>query len=104
MRKSILALGLWGMGALAAAQQGAEVPAMPKGADGQPIEPEVTIIETGKETIYEYRINGAVYMLKVQPVAGPAYYLVDTNGDGSFETHTEDPRNITVNQWILFRW
>ncbi len=104
MRKWILALGLCWVGALAAAQQGVDVPVMPKGPDGQPIEPEVTIIETGKETIYEYRINGAVYMLKVQPVAGPPYYLVDTKGDGSFETRTDDPRNITVNQWVLFRW
>lgn len=104
MRKSILALGLWWVSALAVAQQGGQVRAMPKGPDGQPIEPEVTIIETGKETIYEYRINGAVYMLKVQPAAGPPYYLVDTNGDGSFEAQSEDPRNTTVNQWILFRW
>lgn len=104
MRTSILAVGLWGVSVLAMAQQMGDRPPVLKGADGQTIEPEVTIIETSKERIYEYRINGAVYMLKVQPVAGPAYYLVDTDGDGTLETHTVDPRNININQWTLFRW
>lgn len=104
MRNSILAVALWGVSLLAMAQPLGDRPPQPKGADGQALEPEVTIIETSRETIFEYRINGSVYMIKVQPIAGPAYYLVDTNGDGTLETHSVDPREISINQWTLFRW
>ncbi len=104
MRNSILALGLFLASFGAFAEGGAQPPVVPRGPDGQLIEPEVTIIETEKETIYEYRANGVVYMLKVQPVAGPAYYLVDTNRDGKLDSYTQDPRNISINQWTLFRW
>lgn len=36
--------------------------------------------------VSEYSANGRVYMIKVQPGEGlPAYYLYDTDGDGTFE-------------------
>jgi hypothetical protein len=72
--------------------------------DGQVIEPEVKIIKQEEGTIYEYRINGQLYMVKIQPIKGPAYYLVDRNGDGEFDSRSTDPTNISVPQWILMRW
>ncbi len=72
--------------------------------DGQVIEPEVKIIKQEEGTIYEYRINGQLYMVKVQPIKGPAYYLVDRDGDGEFDSRSTDPTNISVPQWILMRW
>lgn len=72
--------------------------------DGQVIEPEVKIIKQEDATIYEYRINGQLYMARVQPVKGPAYYLIDRNGDGEFDSRSTDPTNISVPQWILLRW
>jgi hypothetical protein len=86
------------------AREAVEPPVVPKGPEGQTIEPEVTIIETEKETIYEYRVRGVVYMVKVKPAVGPAYYLLDTNSDGVLDTYSDDPRNISINQWTLFRW
>ncbi len=52
---------------------------------GQPMEPDVTIIRRGEETIEEYRINNQLYRVKITPVIGPSYELVDTNGDGNLE-------------------
>ncbi len=71
---------------------------------GEALEPEVTIIESDKGTIYEYRANGQVYMVKVQPVAGPPYYLMDTDGDGQMDVRDDRPWNTGVPQWILYRF
>ena len=80
-------------------------PALPEGLTGdESFEPEVTIIEREDETHYEYRVNGQVYMVKIQPAVGPAYYLLDSDGDGTLDVRENDPRNISVPQWILFRW
>jgi len=81
-----------------------EIPLPDVVVDGEVIEPEVTIIKREEGTIYEYRINGQLYMVKVQPVKGPAYYMVDRDGDGEFDARSTDPTNISVPQWILMRW
>jgi len=94
------------MGALSAQAEGVpEPPEIPPAlVDGEAIEPEGTIIKKEEGTIYEYRVNGLLYMVKVQPVVGPAYYLVDRDGDGEFDSRSTDPDNISVPQWILLRW
>jgi len=81
-----------------------EIPLPDVVVDGEVIEPEVTIIKREEGTIYEYRINGQLYMVKVQPMKGPAYYMVDRDGDGEFDARPTDPTNISVPQWILMRW
>jgi len=48
---------------------------------GEEMEPDITIIRKGKDTIQEFRRNGKLYMVKIQPQVGPAYYMLDTNGD-----------------------
>jgi len=87
----------------------AEVPEPPDLPDpvvsGQPIEPEVTIIRKEKETIQEYRLNGRLYMVKITPIVGKPYYLMDRNGDGTMEYRImEDYERETVPQWVLFSW
>ena len=87
-------------------------PAMAEDAPGPPLpqpeeenlEPEVTIIQTDDRTTYEYRINGRRYMVKIVPAKGPAYYLLDLDGDGELDTQEGDPSRIVVPQWVLFRW
>jgi hypothetical protein len=72
---------------------------------GQPMEPDVTIIRRGEETIEEYRINNRIYMVKVKPIIGPSYYLVDTNGDGNMDVRRSDNEaGLKINQWTLFSW
>jgi len=68
-------------------------------------EPKVTIIRRKDRTISEYRINGQVYLIKVKPAKGPAYYLIDTDGDGDLETRQDelDPVQL-VPAWVILRW
>lgn len=68
------------------------------------VEPEITIKESGRTTIYEYRVRGVLYLVKVQPQFGPPYYLYDINGDGMIDAQERAATNITTPQWILFQW
>lgn len=66
--------------------------------------PDVTIRETPTETIYEYRVKGQVYMVKVEPIVGPAYYMLDTDGDGVLDVQEQRVPDLSVPQWLLFSW
>lgn len=80
-------------------------PPPPKLKSGEAIEPEVTIIKRKDATEERYSINGQVYAVKITPVGGPAYYLIDKDGDGLLETTQNDiERGLNVPQWILFSW
>lgn len=69
-------------------------------------EAEVTIIQDDKDQrVEEYRINGKLYMIRVIPVVGPIYVMLDHDGDGQFEFTNNDPTvNPSTSQWILFKW
>ncbi len=67
-------------------------------------EPEVTIIKRKGATIEEYRVNGRLRYAKITPTKGPAYYMVDTDGDGLLDTRHGDLSDPPVQQWILKRW
>lgn len=71
------------------------------------LEPTVTIKEQGEVTVYEYRLNGLLYGIKVVPKNAPAYYLVDTDGDGFMDWRRNDltsPEMNRVPAWVLFKW
>jgi len=73
--------------------------------ESQSFEPEVTIIDGGRHTVEEYRVNGRVYMIKIIPAVGPPYFLVDNDGDGEFETQRyPDDGEMTVPRWTLLEW
>ena len=69
------------------------------------LEPEVTIIKRKDSVKEEYRLNGKLYMVKIIPSVGPAYYYIDQDGDGVWETRNTD-RNSTsrVPQWVILNW
>jgi hypothetical protein len=68
-------------------------------------EPQVTIMRRQESTVEEYRANGQLYMVKITPDVGAAYYLIDMDGDGSLETTQHNlATNPVLPQWILFRW
>lgn len=72
---------------------------------GEKIEPEVTIIKRDDATIEEYRHNGRLYMVKITPVVGKPYYLVDRDGDGQMEARmSEIYDDFVVPQWVILRW
>ena len=67
-------------------------------------EPEITTRKAGGDTIVEYRIRGKLYQQKVQPAAGPAYYLIDDKGEGKF-TRVDGPDvKYSVPMWVLLEW
>ena len=72
---------------------------------GESIEPDITIIHKDKQTIQEYRKNGLLYMVKIVPDVGPAYYLIDTDGDGNMDVRGSDlDKGTNINQWKLLEW
>ncbi|TQV65235.1 MAG: DUF2782 domain-containing protein [Halothiobacillaceae bacterium] len=80
-------------------------PTAPRTDDEAMPEPEITIRKSEGQDIEEYRIKGRLYMIKITPQAGPAYYLIDTDGDGELETRHNGPMDAyLIPQWILFRW
>ena len=76
----------------------------PQIESGDALEPEITIIKSEEKMVEEYRMNGKLVMIKITPAAGPAYYLVDSDGDGTLDTQEDDPRSASVQQWVLFSW
>lgn len=79
-------------------------PPPPPVQSGEVLEPEVTIIQKQDATVEEYRINGQLYMVKVQPAAGPAYYLMDNDGDGRMESRYGQMSDPVIPNWVLFSW
>ncbi len=71
---------------------------------GEAVEPDITIREEGQQIITEYRVNGLLYMVRIQPQFGPPYFLVDTNGDGMIDMSDRSPFNNNIPQWLLFSW
>ena len=66
---------------------------------------EVVITPKNDSQIEEYRINGALYMIKVTPTKGPPYYLVDTDGDGVMETRRHNVEaDVLIPRWTILRW
>lgn len=72
---------------------------------GEIVEPQITIIRTETEVIEEYRLNGHLYKVKITPLVGKPYYLIDADGDGQMEGRISDIYNTDrVPQWVLFNW
>lgn len=72
--------------------------------EAEELQPEVTIRSRGDATVEEYRSNGRLYMVKITPARGYPYYLIDSDGDGSFDTRRNELDPPNIHQWILFRW
>lgn len=97
----LLLLGLWVMPLWAdelSQQQAIE-------AAEQAMEPKVTIHEDERGLVEEYRLNGALYMIKITPSVGKPYFLVDADGDGELESRRNelDP-DVMIPSWMIFRW
>lgn len=77
---TLLAAGCASHGeALPVPQTAGDVPAMPEGAVA------AVRTEDNGDIVTEYRVQGQLRMVKVVPVRGPTYYLVDRDGDGRMD-------------------
>ena len=69
------------------------------------LEPEIQLKTYENRTVEEYRINGNLYMIKIKPKFGPAYYLVDDTGSGELDLRrTASGRDIVIPRWTLLTW
>jgi len=77
------------------------IPPPPSSIDSDYIgEPEVIIKKEGEKTVEEFRVNGMLYMIKVNPDNMPSYYLYkDTSGGDWVRYNTVDP--MIVPQWVI---
>ncbi|MFV1983967.1 MAG: DUF2782 domain-containing protein [Thiohalomonadales bacterium] len=66
--------------------------------------PELVIRYKDGAKIEEYRLNGQLRYSKITPKSGPAYYLIDSDGDGIFDMRNNDLVNPPIQQWLLFTW
>ena len=79
-----------------AAQGGSEF-ALPGEGEG-----DVEIVIGEDKTVYEYRANGVLMIIKVVPENGRPYYMVPA--DGSPHYTDLDHSNSLYPQWILLQW
>lgn len=94
----------------------AEAEAAPLGAQGAPLPekiveppppdaaPTVSIRTDGSgDVVEEYRQNGKLYLVKVRPVRGVPYQMMDTNGDGRLDQDdSEGP--VRPVYYTLYEW
>ena len=80
---------------LPGSQAAGDVPAIPDEAVA------AVRTEDNGDMVTEYRVQGQLRMVKVVPVRGPAYYLVDRDGDG----HMDPAKGEVPTTWFkLFSW
>jgi len=68
------------------------------------LEPQVTIIKRGTDTVEEYRISGKLYMIKITPPGGAPYYLIDERGDGKFSRQESFDSGIRPPMWVIHQF
>ncbi|QOC22931.1 DUF2782 domain-containing protein [Wenzhouxiangella sp. AB-CW3] len=68
------------------------------------LEPQVVIRREDDRIIEEYHAGGVVYMIRIVPAVGPPYYLIDTTGDGNFDSRHEHMEPVRPAHWKIFEW
>lgn len=87
----------------AAPPQSVEPPpsSVPTGAESSD---EVTIVDRTQARFEEFRRHGHLYKIKVIPRVGPAYYLIDEEGQGIWHRHDALDNNLQTPRWVIFRF
>ena len=62
----------------------------------------IRIIESKSRTLYEYRQNGVLIMIKIVPKKGLAYYLVPADQSPHYESL--DHKRKLYPQWVIKEW
>lgn len=106
MRRLLFVLLLATVFGVAAQTSAPKLQSLPETPPPPPIsaesfEPQVTITKRGDDKVEEFRLNGKLYMLKVTPPGGTAYYMIDQNGDGSFARQEAPGASLRVPMWVI---
>jgi hypothetical protein len=64
---------------------------------------EATRTESNGDVVTEYRVNGALSMVRITPARGPTYYLIDSDGDGRLDRTPQGTRDTPV-YFKLYGW
>lgn len=75
---------------------------------GQPADPTAGLedadvtrqVADNGDVIEQYRVAGQLRVVKVTPVRGPVYYLMDNDGDG----RPDEGAPVSPVYWKLFEW
>ena len=59
--------------------------------------------ESNGDVIAEYRVASQLRVVKVTPVRGPVYYLIDRNGDGRLDA-SEGEGPVSPVYYKLYEW
>ncbi|MEW5787419.1 MAG: DUF2782 domain-containing protein [Pseudomonadota bacterium] len=73
----------------------------PPGMVDPGLEPQITIKQKGEDKVEEFRIKGRLYMIKVTPSHGKAYFLIDQKGDGLMRRYDDLSPNFQVPLWVI---
>ena len=66
---------------------------------------EVTITKSKDRVIETYKVNGRIVQVKITPKSGYPYYLIDTDGDGTFDMRSSEAwKSTSVNTWKIYQW
>lgn len=63
-----------------------------------------------EQVVEEIRVRGRVYMVKVTPRDGATYYLIDRDGDGTFDRRfnefdkNEFDTQVAIPRWRIGTW
>jgi hypothetical protein len=63
---------------------------------------QIEIVVGENRTIYEYRQNGILTMIKIVPEKGRAYYMVPADGAPHYESL--DHKRKLYPQWVIMEW
>jgi hypothetical protein len=82
-----------------------EPPPPPPGYELDPaLEPQVTILKRGTDTVEEYRIGGKLYMIRIIPAVGKPYYMIDHRGDGRFSRQDSLDTGVRPPMWVIHQF
>ena len=65
-------------------------------------EGQVEIVAGENRTVYEYRVNGRLLMIKVVPKVGATYYMVPADGQPHYDSL--DEKKKLYPQWVLIEF
>lgn len=90
----------------AAAKTEAPIPEKIPAPDAEQLAPTVSIRSGDNgDLIEEYRQGNRVTMVRIKPKNGPAYMLLDSNGDGRLDkVDGESNGGVAPVYWTLYEW
>lgn len=107
MKTRLIALLLLVSAAAASAQERKDVP-VPEKIPSPPSEelpPPTVNVRTAEngDVVQEYRQGGKIFMVRVIPKHGKAYYLYDDDGNGRLD-RIDGEHGVTPAMWTIYEW